>query len=58
MVTCFACKTRMAGHRWTIAMQFGHHEVERWLVKKGGGAVTAGPVGMEHVISNCQSISQ
>ena len=41
-----------------IAVLCGRHEVERWLVKKGGGAVTAGPVSVQHVVSNylCQSV--
>ena len=41
-----------------IAVLFGRHEVERWLVKKGGGAVTAGPVSVQQVVSNylCQSV--
>ena len=34
------------------AVQCGRHEVERWLVKKGGGAVTAEPVCVKHVVSN------
>ena len=40
------------------AVLYGRHEVERWLVKKGGGAVTAGPVSVQHVVSNylCQSV--
>ena len=41
-----------------IAVVYGRHEVERWLVKKGGCAVTAGPVSVQHVVSNylCQSV--
>ena len=35
-----------------IAVHYGRHEVERWLVKKGGGAVIAGPVSVQHVVSN------